>query len=63
MTAAPKLAPIPVVRVGRDGLPGLVSMFPDRLATILQAARRAYTPPAVAIGGSGAWCWRTAAIT
>lgn len=57
MTAPPTLPRIPVVRIGREGLPALASMFPDRLAAILKAARRSYTPPAVAIGDRLAAQW------
>ncbi len=44
------LPTIPLVRLGREGLPTLVSRCPDRLATVLRAARRGYTVPVIALG-------------
>ena len=43
------LPSIPMIRLGREGFPELVSRFPDRLATVLRAARRSYTIPAIAL--------------
>ena len=43
------LPSIPMVHLGREGHPELVTRFPDRLATLLRAARRNYTVPVIAL--------------
>ena len=61
---AHSLPPIPMMRLGREGFPELVSRYPDRLAVILRAARRRYTGPGVSLGDklTRRWAERTGLV-